>query len=172
MAVARNLHRLMAIKDEYEVARLYTDGVFQKSLKEQFEGRIKLKLHMAPPLLSQKNPDTGLPEKRAFGPWMLWLMRPLARMKRLRGSWLDIFGRTPERRMERALIAEYEAKIERLLPVLKKANLGTAVQYASVPDMIRGFGHIKERNAKRARTRYAELEAVLFGAKPRAMAAE
>ncbi len=162
-AVARNLYKLMAIKDEYEVARLYTDGGFAARLKEQFGDGAKLRVHMAPPLISRRNPDTGLPEKRAFGPWILPVMKQLARLKGLRGTRWDIFGRTVERRMERALLADYEARITRLLPTLTRANLPTAVEYAGVPDMIRGFGHVKDRNAASAAQLYTDLELKLKG---------
>jgi indolepyruvate ferredoxin oxidoreductase len=160
-AVARNLYKLMAIKDEYEVARLYTDGRFAERLKEQFGANTKLVFHMAPPLLSRRNPDTGLPEKRAFGSWMLPVLKMMAKGKRLRGTRFDIFGRTAERRMERELLADYERRIQAMLGSLTSEKIDIAVQYASVPDMIRGFGHVKEANAKKAAKRYAELEAAL-----------
>jgi indolepyruvate ferredoxin oxidoreductase len=160
-AVARNLHKLMAIKDEYEVARLYSDGRFAKQLKEQFEGETKLAVHLAPPILARRDPDTGLPVKRTFGPWMLKVMALLAKGKRLRGTRFDIFGRTAERKAERALLADYEARIERLLPRLTASNLRLAADYAAVPDMMRGFGHVKSANIKKAEAKYAELEAAL-----------
>ncbi len=160
-AVARNLYKLMAIKDEYEVARLYTDGAFAKRLSEKFEGDVKIALHLAPPIFGSRNPDTGLPEKRTFGPWFFKVLKVLAKGKRLRGRRFDIFGRTEERKAERALLADYEARIERLLPELTPANLSIAVAYANTPDMIRGFGHVKEANAKKAQARYAELEPFL-----------
>ncbi len=160
-AVARNLHKLMAIKDEYEVARLYTDGRFEAQIKEQFDGDVRIKVHLAPPLLSRRNPDTGLPEKRTFGPWMLTAMKLLAKAKRLRGTRFDVFGWMEERKAERALLADYEARIERLLPKLTRANLAAAAQYAAVPDAIRGFGHIKAANIKKAEAQYAALEAAL-----------
>ncbi len=121
-AVARNLYKLMAIKDEYEVARLYTDGTFAKRLKEKFEGDVKLAIHLAPPIFGHRNPDSGLLEKHTFGPWFLKAMKVLAKGKRLRGTPLDFFGRTAERKAERALIADYEARMERLLAVLTPAK--------------------------------------------------
>ncbi len=160
--VARNLHKLMAIKDEYEVARLYADGRFAAQIAEQFEGKVKLRVHLAPPFLARRNPNTGLPEKRSFGPWILKAMKVLAKGKRLRGTRFDIFGRTEERRAERAAVASYEARIERLLAQLTPANLALAVQYAAVPDTIRGFGPIKAATMKKAEARYAELEAALL----------
>ncbi len=162
MAVARNLYKLMAIKDEYEVARLYTDGTFAAQLEEQFEGDLKLAIHLAPPFLTRRNRDTGLPEKRTFGPWMLKAMKVLAKGRVLRGTRFDLFGRTEERKAERALIPDYEERIERLLLRLTPANLSLAADYAAVPDMIRGFGYVKAANMKKAGARYAEFEAALF----------
>ena len=162
----------MAIKDEYEVARLYTDGSFEKRLKEKFEGDIKLAIHLAPPIFAHRNPDTGLPEKRAFGGWLLKAMKVLAKGKRLRGTPFDVFGRTAERKAERALIADYEARMEKLLAVLTPANLSLAAAYAGVPDMIRGFGHVKAANMKKAEARYTELEAALFAPAQALQAAE
>jgi len=161
-AVARNLYKLMAIKDEYEVARLYTDGRFEEQIKQQFEGDVSFRVHLAPPLFARRNPDTGIPEKRSFGPWMLKAMKVLARGKRLRGTRFDIFGWTAERKAERRLLVGYEARIEKLLPKLTRANLALAARYAAVPDLIRGFGHIKAANVKKAEAQYAELEAALF----------
>jgi len=161
-AVARNLHKLMAIKDEYEIARLYTDGRFAEQIEEQFEGKVKIKVHLAPPLFARRDPVTGLLQKHTFGPWMLKAMKLLAKGKRLRGTRFDIFARTAERKAEHAALAGYEARIERLLPQLTRANLALSAQYAAVPDAIRGFGHIKAANMKKAEARYSELEAALF----------
>jgi indolepyruvate ferredoxin oxidoreductase len=171
-AVARNLYKLMAIKDEYEIARLYTDGAFEKRLKEKFEGKVKLAIHLAAPILGHRNPDTGLLEKRAFGGWMLKAMKVLAKGKRLRGTRLDLFGRTAERKAERALIQDYEARMEKVLPALNEANLNLAAAYAGVPDMIRGFGHVKAANMKKAEARYAEFEAALLAPAQALQAAE
>ncbi|MCD0505048.1 indolepyruvate ferredoxin oxidoreductase family protein [Bordetella petrii] len=146
MAVARNLFKLMAYKDEYEVARLYTDGGFQRQLQEQFEGDYTLRFHMAPPLLARKDPRTGIPRKVALGPATLPVMRWLARFRRLRGTWLDPFGHSAERRMERGLIDEYRATVETLLQHLSAANLAQAVNIAALPDQVRGFGHVKMAN--------------------------
>ena len=115
LAVARNLFKLMAYKDEYEVARLYTDGSFAASLAKQFKGDYTLKFHLAPPVMGRADAFTGKPVKTEFGPWMMTGFRLLAKMKRLRGTALDLFGRTAERRMERQLIADYRALIEMLL---------------------------------------------------------
>jgi indolepyruvate ferredoxin oxidoreductase len=172
VAVAKNLYKLMAIKDEYEVARLYSDGRFGERLRREFGADTKVKVHLAPPLLSRRNPDTGLPEKRTFGPWVLTAMGYLAKLKSLRGTRWDIFGRTAERRMERELLADYERRIEALLPSLTRSTLELAVAYASVPDMIRGFGHVKERNVVKAQARYAELEQAFSRADSELRAAE
>jgi indolepyruvate ferredoxin oxidoreductase len=171
-AVARNLYKLMAIKDEYEVARLYSDGAFAKRLKEKFDGDVKLALHLAPPIFGARNPDTGVPEKRTFGPWIFTALKLLAKGKRLRGTRFDFFGRTAERKEERALLADYEARIEKLLPALSPGNVPLAAAYANVPDMIRGFGHIKAANAKKAEARYAEIETALFSPAAATRAAE
>ena len=143
MAVARNLFKLMAYKDEFEVARLYTDGAFQQQLRDQFEGDYTLRVHMAPPLLARKDPHTGIPRKQSFGPATITIMRMLARGKRIRGTWLDPFGYSAERRMERELIIEYRQTIATLLEHLSPANLAQAVKIAALPDSIRGFGHVK-----------------------------
>lgn len=160
-AVARNLYKLMAIKDEYEVARLYTDGRFAQQIKEQFEGNVTLKVHLAPPFLARRNPGTGLAGKRTFGPWMLRFMKLLAKGKRLRGTRFDIFGWTPERKAEHGLLADYERRIDKLLLKLTRANLAAAAEYAAVPDLIRGFGHVKAVNISKAEAQYRKLEAGL-----------
>ncbi|MBV7484333.1 indolepyruvate ferredoxin oxidoreductase family protein [Bordetella sp. BOR01] len=143
MAVARSLYKLMAYKDEYEVARLYTDGGFQQQLREQFEGDYTLRFHMAPPLLARKDPHTGVPRKIALGPATLGAMRVLARFKGLRGTWLDPFGHGAERRMERQLIDEYRDTVQVLLDHLSPTNLAQAASIAALPDKVRGFGHVK-----------------------------
>ncbi|MBY4899002.1 indolepyruvate ferredoxin oxidoreductase family protein [Cupriavidus sp. AU9028] len=159
-AVARNLAKLMAYKDEYEVARLYADPVFLEKLRNQFEGEpgvdYQLNFWLAPPLLAKRN-DKGHLVKRRFGPSTLTLFRMLARLKGLRGGPLDIFGKTEERRTERALIDEYRALLDELVSGLKAENHQTAVALASLPDDIRGFGHVKENNLKAARARWQTL---------------
>jgi len=155
-AVARHYAKLLAIKDEYEVARLYTDGGFMQSLSEQFERWDRVSFHMAPPLLARPGPD-GRPRKLRFGPWLMPAMKLLASMRRLRGSWLDVFGRTEERRMERALVREYEATIDELLGALDRDNLAVAVAIAKVPERIRGYGHVKLANVATAKARQREL---------------
>ncbi|MFN4142681.1 indolepyruvate ferredoxin oxidoreductase family protein [Aestuariivirga sp.] len=170
-AVAKNMFRLMAYKDEYEVARLYTDGSFAQSLAQQFKGDFKLKFHLAPPILGRVDPVSGKPVKTEFGPWMMGAFRLLARMRRLRGTAFDVFGRTAERRMERRLIADYRAMIEGLLPVLAPARLETALALAELPGTIRGFGHVKEANLAKAKLREAELLAAFRGSAPAMKAA-
>ena len=125
-AVARYFFKLMAYKDEYEVARLYTDGAFEQRLAAQFEGDYKLVFNLAPPLLARRNPKGEL-VKQEFGPWMFKAFRLLARLRRLRGTPLDPFGRTAERRTERRLIDDYEALIDRLVAGLDEQRLGVAV---------------------------------------------
>jgi indolepyruvate ferredoxin oxidoreductase len=156
-AVARYYAKLLAYKDEYEVARLYADGDFRRKIEGMFEGDYRMVFHLAPPLLARKDPLTGEPRKMRFGPWMMPLFRILSSMKRLRGTPLDIFGYSQERRTERALIAEYEETIERLLTGLTPQNHALAVQIASIPEEIRGFGHIKERNLGPARKKWQQL---------------
>ena len=171
-AVARNYFKLLAYKDEYEVARLYTDGTFLKRLSEQFEGDYKLEFHLAPPMLAETDPATGEPKKKAYGPWMLKAFQVLARMKRLRGTRFDPFGRTPERKMERQLIADYEKTLGELLSGLNHENHGLAVQIASIPDAIRGFGPVKERHLADARAKEAALLEAFRHPAPTPMAAE
>src|SRR5690606_27923624 len=149
-AVARYFAKLMAYKDEYEVARLYTDGRFLEKLNQQFEGDFSLSFHLAPPLLAKRN-NKGELVKRNYGPWMLKAFGMLAKLRGLRGGALDIFGRTEERRLERALIDEYERTIGELLPRHTRENLPVAVRIASVPEEIRGYGHVKTRHLAAAR---------------------
>ncbi|HVJ24429.1 MAG TPA: indolepyruvate ferredoxin oxidoreductase family protein, partial [Burkholderiales bacterium] len=156
-AVARNYAKLLAYKDEYEVARLYADGNFRNKIESMFEGDYKMVFHLAPPLLARKDPTTGEPKKMRFGPWMMPLFRVLASLRGLRGTALDVFGYTDERRTERALIAEYEQTVERLLAGLTRDNHALAVQIAAIPEEIRGFGHIKGRTLEPARKKREEL---------------
>jgi indolepyruvate ferredoxin oxidoreductase len=159
-AVAKNLFKLMAYKDEYEVARLYTDGRFAERLKATFEGDFTVKFHLAPPLLAKRDAQGHL-VKAKYGSWMWQAFRLLARLKVLRGTPFDPFGRTEERRMERQLIADYQASIEALLPKLREGNLAQAVELANLPEQIRGFGHVKLGNVQKAKTRWHQLEAAL-----------
>ena len=155
-AVARYLFKLMAYKDEYEVARLHADTGFLNKVNGMFEGDFKLNYHLAPPLLAKKN-DKGELQKQSFGPWMLTGFKLLARLKGLRGTPLDVFGRTEERREERALIGQYRASIEEVLSSLTPANHAQAVEIARVPEMIKGYGHVKARHLAAARPAWEAL---------------
>ncbi|HEX6794500.1 MAG TPA: indolepyruvate ferredoxin oxidoreductase family protein [Casimicrobiaceae bacterium] len=156
-AVARYHFKLLAIKDEYEVARLYAETDFVDRVAGQFEGDYKLRFHLAPPTTNKPDAKTGEARKSTYGPWMLPAFRVLAKMRRFRGSSLDIFGRTAERKRERALIGEYEALIDELLAKLSPANYELAVGLASIPEHIRGYGHVKERHLEEAKAREARL---------------
>jgi len=169
-AAARGLFKLMAYKDEYEVARLYTDGDFLAKLDRQFEGDFKLQFHLAPPILAKKDPITGHLRKRAFGPWVFGVFKVLARLRGLRGTAFDIFGYTAERRMERELVKDYVAQIDDLIARLSPKNYSLAVEVLRLPDSIRGFGHIKERSVQDARERKSRLLAAFDSGA--AMAAE
>jgi indolepyruvate ferredoxin oxidoreductase len=168
-AVARYLFKLMAYKDEYEVARLYTDGAFQKQLAEEFEPGVRLEFHLAPPILGKKDAQ-GNPKKTAFGPWMLQAFSLLARLKRLRGTALDPFGYTEERRTERRLIGEYEGLIDYVAARLTPANHATAVALASIPEKIRGFGHVKARHLQAALAERDALQRQFDSPEPRPLA--
>jgi indolepyruvate ferredoxin oxidoreductase len=163
-AVARGYAKLLAYKDEYEVARLFTDGRFRAALEESFEGRLRLSYHMAPPLLA-KGADGAPPVKARYGPWLFTAMKWLARGKRLRGTWLDPFGRTEERRLERELAQRYAELIGMLLPRLSVQNLAAAVELAALPERIRGFGHVKLASLHPVLAREAAL-VTRFGASP------
>jgi indolepyruvate ferredoxin oxidoreductase len=156
-AVARYLFKLMAYKDEYEVARLHTDTGFRERIASQFEGDYEVKLHLAPPLWAKPDPSTGEARKSAYGPWMFTAMRLLAKLKFLRGTALDVFGYSAERREERALIGEYEKTIDALLGELDAERLPIGVDIASIPEHIRGFGHVKARHLADAKKREAQL---------------
>ncbi len=156
-AVARYYFKLLAYKDEYEVARLYTDPVFMEKIQSQFEGDYKLHFHLAPPLFAKRDPVTGELRKAEYGSWVFSAFKLLARMRGLRGGTFDIFGYTAERRMERRLITEYEATIEELIVKLNSDNHAIAIKIASIPEEIRGFGHVKERHLKIAQGKQAEM---------------
>ncbi|WP_296232077.1 indolepyruvate ferredoxin oxidoreductase family protein [uncultured Pseudomonas sp.] len=160
-AVARYYFKLLAYKDEYEVARLYSDATFRKQLEAQFEGDYQLQFHLAPSWLSKPDAVTGQPRKRSFGPWMLKAFGVLARFKFLRGSVLDPFGHSAERRLERELIEEYEANVAYLLSELNAGNYRTAVALAEIPEQIRGYGHFKEAALAKAREQASQLKARL-----------
>jgi indolepyruvate ferredoxin oxidoreductase len=155
-AVARYLFRLMAYKDEYEVARLHTETGFQERIAAMFEGDYKVNFHLAPPAIAKRN-EKGELQKRKFGPGMLTAFRVLAKLKGLRGTPLDVFGRTAERRAERALISQYRASIEQVLASLTAQNHSLALEIARLPDRIKGFGHVKDRNLAAARIEWERL---------------
>jgi indolepyruvate ferredoxin oxidoreductase len=157
-AVATYAHKLMAYKDEYEVARLYTTGEFEKTVRGVFGGKFKMNFHLAPPLLSPKDAKGHL-KKSTFGPWMFTVFKVLKRMKGLRGTAFDPVGWTEERKMERLLRDEYLTRIEGMLADLSRANHALAVEIASLPDQIRGFGHVKEASVVKVEARLAELNA-------------
>jgi indolepyruvate ferredoxin oxidoreductase len=155
-SVARYLFKLMAYKDEYEVARLHTDGAFESKLAAMFEGDYTLQFHLAPPVLGSGAGDAE-PQKKTYGPWMFSLMRVLASCKGLRGTVWDVFGRSEERKQERALVQQYRTAIESILPRLNAANLDAAVAFARLPETIRGYGHVKARNLAAARLQWETL---------------
>jgi indolepyruvate ferredoxin oxidoreductase len=147
-AVARNYAKLIAYKDEYEVARLFSTKQFRDTLAAQFDTPARLEFHLAPPLLAKRDPRTGELQKRAYGPWMLTAFRVLAKLRFLRATRLDPFGRTEERRAERRLIADYEVLVEELLSSLDAETVAVAVALASLPEKIRGFGHVKDKTIR------------------------
>jgi indolepyruvate ferredoxin oxidoreductase len=157
-AVAQNLFKLMAYKDEYEVARLHSSSEFKKQLESQFEGDLELSYHLAPPVLAKKDRQGRL-QKRRFGPWMGMSFHLLSKMKILRGTALDPFGRTEERRMERALIGEYRQRVAAELQALDASSLDRALEVARVPEKIRGFGHVKQQSVALARATWTQLQA-------------
>jgi len=155
-AVASGLFKLMAYKDEYEVARLYTDRRFMEKLGEQFEGKPVLRFHLAPPVLGRRDAE-GRALKTSFGPWMMGAFRVLAGLRGLRGTAFDVFGRTVERRMERQLIEDYRAMVEDVIARFDAVDFDTALSLARLPEQIRGFGHVKEESVVSARVRWAAL---------------
>ncbi|WP_424924189.1 indolepyruvate ferredoxin oxidoreductase family protein [Aquipseudomonas alcaligenes] len=161
-AVARYYFKLLAYKDEYEVARLYSEPAFRQALEAQFEGDYRLHFHLAPSWLAKPDPRTGAPIKREFGPWMLKVFAVLARFKFLRGSVFDPFGHSAERKVERELIGEYEQWIELLLREQRPDNYRTAVALAELPEQIRGYGHVKEHALAKAREQAEQLKARLL----------
>jgi indolepyruvate ferredoxin oxidoreductase len=160
-AVAKNLFKLMAYKDEYEVARLYTDGSFARKLSDKFDGDFRLKFHLAPPIFSGRDKTTGHLRKKEFGGWMIYAFRLLARLKSLRGTAYDPFGRSAERKAERQLIEDYLATIEQRTAMLKAEQIPLLARLARLPEMIRGYGHIKDENIAKAMAEKVRLEAEL-----------
>jgi len=173
-AVAINYAKLLAYKDEYEVARLFTDGKFERQLRDQFEGDFKFSFNLAPPILGGAKDALGRPKKRAFGAGMLPVFRTLAKLRFLRGTALDIFSYSADRKLERDLIAGYEKDVATVLSLLSPVNLDTAVELLSLPDRIRGYGPVKEKAVNDAKSRYAQLAADLVNPPPapRQIAAE
>ncbi len=171
-AVARNYSKLLSYKDEYEVARLYAETAFAASVDKQFEGDYRLRFHLAPPLFSSRDPKTGHLLKMEFGSWMLPMFKLLAKLKGLRGTAFDPFGYTAERRVERALIGQYESLVDELLAGLTAPNHALAVKLASIPDDIRGYGHVKDAHLEKARRKEADLLAEWRNPQPLKQAAE
>jgi indolepyruvate ferredoxin oxidoreductase len=173
-AVARYLFKLMAYKDEYEVARLYTDTSFVERVKSTFDGdNLRFEFHLAPPLLARRDSNTGEPKKMSFGPWMLKAFAVLAKFKFLRGTPLDPFGYSAERRIERKVVAEYEEVLAEISEHLTPTNHHVAVALASIPEKIRGFGHVKQRHLAAAKAEESALrEQFRIGATPFLKAAE
>ncbi len=155
-AVARNLFKLMAVKDEYEVARLYADGSFARQVAATFDGEVTFEFHLAPPILGRKNAKGEL-RKMSFGPWMMRVFKVLAKLKRLRGTPLDLFSWSQERRFERKLLADYRALLDEIITKLSPENHACAVALASLPEKIRGFGHVKLLNVETAQADEAAL---------------
>ena len=160
--VAEGHFRLLAIKDEYEVARLHSDGAFQREIDQCFEGPYRLRYQLAPRLFARRNPRNGQLEKRSYGAWMGWMFRTLAKLRPLRGTPFDPFGYSHERRMERRLLLEYERDLGRILDALSPQNQLLALEFAQLPQRMRGFGHVKERNVAAASKRGAEILGQIF----------
>jgi len=157
-AVARYLFKLMAYKDEYEVARLYTDGAFLKQVAAEFGGgNLRFEFHLAPPLIARPDSITGVAKKMSFGPWMMTAFKVLAKLKFLRGTRFDPFGYGAERKTERQLIRDYAAVLEEIGEKLTPENHHLAVGIAAIPEKIRGFGHVKARHLKAAKADEAAL---------------
>jgi len=165
-AVARYYFKLLAIKDEYEVARLYAETDFAARVAAEFEGSYTFTFHLAPPLLSKVDAATGEAKKATYGPWIMTAFRVLAKLRGLRGTAFDLFGKSAERRMERALIGEYETLVTELLAQLTPRNHALAVQLAEIPEQIRGYGHVKARHVSAAKAKQAELLAAFRSARP------
>ncbi|MCD2180044.1 indolepyruvate ferredoxin oxidoreductase family protein [Rhizobium sp. C1] len=165
LAAARSLGKLMAIKDEYETARLFTDGAFEKRLSEQFSDWDRLEFHMAPPIFAKKDKQGHL-VKSSYGPWMMGALNALAKFKVLRGTPLDIFGYTDERKMERQMIADFEALLGRVVGKLNAANAPAMAELLAAAEKIRGFGHVKEKAAKDVLAKMAAMERELDSPKP------
>jgi indolepyruvate ferredoxin oxidoreductase len=171
-AATRALFKVMAYKDEYEVARLYTQSDFLRRVADQFDGPYQLRFHLAPPLLAERDPATGHLQKRDYGRWMLGAFRVLARLRFLRGTPFDPFGRTAERRAERRLVSECEAVLDEIAVGLSSENHAAAVALTALPLEIRGFGHVKEAALQHVKAKETALLARFRSALPHALAAE
>ena len=175
--VARQYFKLLAYKDEYEVARLFARTGFLAETKGKFEGRARLTFHLSPPLIARKDPATGRPRKYAVGAWILPLFGLLARLRRLRGTPLDVFGYSRERRAERRLIVEYETVLSRIVAELDESRLGLAMELAGLPERIRGYGPVKAASIERAKAlengllRTWEAQTQISGDRPHSEAA-
>ncbi|WP_312757041.1 indolepyruvate ferredoxin oxidoreductase family protein [Pulveribacter sp.] len=156
-AVAHAYHRLLAVKDEWEVARLYSHPDFRRELHEQFEGDFRLKLHLGAGPFARRNRATGAVGKSEVGSWILGVFKVMSALRGLRGSWLDVFRWSPERPLERQLVQQYEQDLERIVRELRADNLSLAVQLAQLPDSVRGYGHVKEQQAQQMQARRARL---------------
>lgn len=160
-AVARYYFKLLAIKDEYEVARLHMQSGFLAGIAQQFEGDYTVSFNLAPPLFSRRDPSTGAPKKREFGPLVVPILQVLARLRFVRGTVFDVFGYTAERRTDQALIKQYEANIENALSMLDASEASgheeRLVELASLPELVRGYGHVRARGIEESRKRGAEL---------------
>ena len=171
--VAVSLFKLMAIKDEYEVARLFTDGSFERQLRGEFSGWKRLEFHLAPPLFAKRDPTTGRLRKQTYGPWMMKAFRLLAMARRLRGSWLDPFGRSAERRMERRLLADYFAALDDIVARLRRPITRTPSRSRPTPRRSAGFGHVKAEAVQRAEAEATVRREAFLSSRPRiAVAAE
>jgi indolepyruvate ferredoxin oxidoreductase len=157
---AVSLYKLMAYKDEYEVARLYVETGFLERIRAQFEGNYTLRFHLAPPLFARRDANGHL-VKRPYGPWIMTAYRWLAKAKMLRGTPFDLFGYTAERRAERAAAGEFETLMRRVVQLLTSERLSAALALARLPQQVRGYGHVKERHALAARKRERQLLAEL-----------
>ena len=156
-AVARNYFKLLAYKDEYEVARLYTETGYFEKLQSEYQGRLKPRFHFSPPWIAGIDPNSGRPRKYEYGSWILVVLRVLAKFRFLRGTALDIFSYTKERRLERQLIDDYEAMLAGVCEHLDERHLAAAIELASLPDQIRGYGPIKEAAVETAGERRKEI---------------
>jgi indolepyruvate ferredoxin oxidoreductase len=155
-AVAKYLYKLMAIKDEWEVARLYTSGEFEKRIAETFDGDYTVHFNLAPPLLAKRD-EHGHLKKAEYGPWVFKAFKLMAKFRRFRGAWFDVFSKTDERKMERQLLADYIACIEELLGGIDRSNIQLATDIASLPEQVRGYGHVKEAHVAKVRERWSQL---------------